>query len=129
MAAVFAQSDFRRLLRENRAGEQQAGTADSLAKSLDKLASTMQPITTLLMNIGNTTFANLADLVNLIVGPLATLAELANKGVEKLEELIKGKDREKTFLVSEWLNNVMEEDWRRRMVNDPRTKTTVYPRN
>jgi hypothetical protein len=96
MALVFAQSDIRKFFRENKAGEEQAGTAGFLAGALDKLADRLQPITTLLANISNLAGGAIAWAVEKILAPLTWIADGINSVIEWL-----GKILEKLGLIAE----------------------------
>lgn len=75
MAMVFAQSDIRRVMREMKAGGDQATTAGFLARSLDSLADTLQPILSLLTNIANLVLGAIAQIVDLLVAPISAMAQ------------------------------------------------------
>lgn len=108
MAMVFAQSDLRRTMREMRAGADQATTAGFLARSLDSLADTLQPILSLLANITNVVLGVLADIVNVIVAPVSAMA----RGIMDIFAWLKkrwpfgGDDTGEPKTLSQWLDDL-----------------------
>jgi hypothetical protein len=88
MAQVFAQSDIRKFFRENKAGEEQAGTAGFLAGNLDKLADTLQPITTLLANITNVLTGGASWLLEKVLQPIGWVAERLSDVFKVLEKIL-----------------------------------------
>jgi hypothetical protein len=107
MSLVFMQSDIRRQFRELRAGEQQAGTAGFFARGLDRLADTLQPILSLLANIGNILGGSIVRVLDFLVKPLSAIAELLNWIIQKIPWL--KRDEGDPVALGEWLGDVFKD--------------------
>lgn len=88
MAVVFAQSDVRRVMREMRAGNEQAGTAGFLARGIDNLADALQPILSLLANIGNVLGGLFANIMAGLITPITLIVEYFETMIELVKLII-----------------------------------------
>lgn len=120
MAQVFAQSDLRKTMREMRAGNEQAGTAGFLARGLDNLADTLQPILSLLANIANVAGGVVVRIVDLIVTPIGLIVDGINALVALAKKIFPWAfDESNPLLLSQWLDKVTDDARSERDRNAP----------